>query len=232
MSTNEKPVPPKAKAEAKQQSAAQKRIEARAAIKAENKLRAAKEKRNKKIRIGASIAAGVAVVGLIVTVVVVSPDRATYSAGGSGTVIDGVETFQNTAEHVEGPVDYPQTPATGGPHASVWLDCGIYTQPVPAENAVHSMEHGAVWVNYDPEIITGEDLDALQFMMPRSHAILSPMAGLDTPIALSAWNTQLMVDSVSDERIQEFFEEYWMSADVPEPGALCSSGFAAPGRSA
>ncbi len=52
--------------------------------------------------------------------------------------------------------------------------------------------------------------------------MLSPYEGIDTPIALSAWNAQLKVDSVDDPRIGEFIEEYWRSQNVPEPGAACS----------
>ena len=37
---------------------------------------------------------------------------------------------------------YPQSPPVGGPHSDRWLACGVYTKPVPKENAVHSIEHG------------------------------------------------------------------------------------------
>lgn len=232
MPSTEPPVPPKANAAAKKQTAAEKRIAARAEIKAENARRLAREKRTRKIRIGSAITGGALIVGIIVTAAVLSPERASYTAGGDGATIEGVETFQNSSEHVQGAVDYPQTPATGGPHASVWLDCGIYSEPVPNENAVHSMEHGAIWATYDADQISDEDLTALKLLMPRTHAILSPMEGLPSPIVLSGWNTQLQVDTVADERIVEFLEEYWMSADVPEPGALCSGGVTAPGRAA
>jgi hypothetical protein len=52
---------------------------------------------------------------------------------------------------------------------------------------------------------------------------------MDTPIALSGWNAQLKVDAPSDERIPEFFEEYWQSNNVPEPRAACTGGVNASG---
>lgn len=169
-----------------------------------------------------------AVVAIIVASLVFAPRS--YSPGSEGAEIEGVQTFENETRHVEGTVDYPQNPPAGGPHNQVWLNCGIYTEPQTNENAVHSMEHGAVWVTYDAERIHGEDLDKLRDLMPSSYVILSPYEGLDTPIALSAWNAQLKVDSVDDERIPEFIEEYWRSQNVPEPGALCSGAIDGPGK--
>ena len=150
---------------------------------------------------------------------------------GSGEPPEGVENFQVASRsHVEGPVDYPQDPPVGGDHAGVWLNCAAYDFPVPSENAVHSMEHGAVWITYDASQVSGDELDALKAEMPSSYAILSPYDGLDSPIVMSAWNAQLKLDSASDERIPQFFEEYWRSQDVPEPNALCSGALDAPGK--
>jgi hypothetical protein len=53
---------------------------------------------------------------------------------------------------------------------------------------------------------------------------------MDTPIAVSAWNAQLKVDSADDERIRDFFTEYWRSQNVPEPNAICSGAIDGPGK--
>jgi hypothetical protein len=92
------------------------------------------------------------------------------------------------------------------------------------------MEHGAVWVTYNPADVSGDELETLKGHLPSSYVVLSPYEGLDSPIALSNWNHQLKVDSADDERIGEFFEEYWRSQNVPEPGALCTGGRDGPGR--
>ena len=52
--------------------------------------------------------------------------------------------------HVAGDVDYDVTPPVGGPHADRWLACGVYDVAVPDENAVHALEHGTVWITYEP----------------------------------------------------------------------------------
>lgn len=196
----------------------------------EFKKREARMKRNRLIAIGSSVAVGVAIVALIVISVVLTPRAASYSAGGTGAEVEGVQTFENASAHVEGAVDYAQTPPAGGEHHPAWLNCGVYEEPVPNENAVHSLEHGAVWVTYDPEALSDEDLAALRSALPSTYVILSPFEGLPSPIVLSGWNTQLEVDEADDPRIAEFLEEYWLSDDVPEPGASCTGAIDGPGK--
>lgn len=190
----------------------------------------AKKRRAKRVGIITAIVAGVAIVAFLVTALVLTtPKNASYSAGGSGAEIEGVETFTNTNNHVQTAVEYPQTPPAGGDHNPAWLNCGVYTEVQANENAVHSLEHGAIWVTYDPSI-SDEDLDLLKTKLPSTHVILSPFDGLPSPIVLSGWNVQLQLDEASDERIGEFFEEYWKSNDVPEPNASCTGAIDGPGK--
>ncbi|WP_460720321.1 DUF3105 domain-containing protein [Microbacterium aureliae] len=199
---------------------------------AEYQKQLAKRRRSKLVWWIVGATAAVLVVGLVVaSVVFAPPGPATYTAGDStGVEIEGVETFENVTDHVEGTVEYEQSPPAGGPHNAVWLNCAVYDQPVPNENAVHSMEHGAIWVTYDADAVTGDELETLKSHLPSSYVVLSPYEGIDSPIVLSGWNTQLKLDSADDERIPEFFEEYWRSQNVPEPNAVCSGGVDAPGK--
>ena len=175
------------------------------------------------------VGAAVAGVSLLVAAYVFTPDFASYSPGSAGAEIEGVQTFTNITGHVTGTVNYPQTPPAGGEHNPTWLNCGIYSEPVANVYGVHALEHGAIWVTYDPALSPTE-LEALRMHLPSSYIILSPFSGLPSPIVLSAWNVQLTVESAADERIPLFFEEYWRSQYVPEPGALCSGGIDGPGR--
>ncbi|PPF16153.1 hypothetical protein C5B92_12225 [Rathayibacter sp. AY1A4] len=143
--------------------------------------------------------------------------------------IDGLQTFDNDATHVAGAVDYPQTPPAGGPHNAVWMNCGVYDEPVPNENAVHDLEHGAVWATYDPELPQSE-VDALIAAMPDTYSVVSPYEGLESPIVLSAWDAQVAIDSPEDPRIDAFVERFWQSSSAPEPGAPCTGGIDAPGK--
>ncbi len=174
--------------------------------------------------------AALVVIGLVAASIIFAPKPATYDAGGTGAEIEGVETFTNETKHVEGTVDYPQNPPAGGPHNQYWLNCSVYDQPQQNENAVHSLEHGAIWVTYDAARVSGDELATLRSLLPSTYAILSPYEGLPSPIVVSGWNTQLKVDSASDPRIAEFFEEYWRSPNVPEPGAPCTGAIDGPGK--
>lgn len=200
------------------------RAEKVAALKAKQ----AAEKRNRRLSMAGAIVGGVAVIAVIVGIVVTS---ATPPVDPSTIEIEGLETFDGLeATHVETAVDYTMSPPAGGPHNPAWLNCGIYELPVPAENAVHSLEHSAVWVTYDPEAVTGADLDALRSAMPRSYIILSPFEGLQSPVVASAWGVQVALDGVDDPRLNDFIVKYRQSADAPEPGALCSQAVDGPGK--
>lgn len=200
------------------------RAEKVAALKAKQ----AKEKRNRMLGIGGAAIGGVAVIAIVVGVVVSS---ATPPVDPTTIEIEGLQTFDTVeAQHVQTAVDYEMTPPAGGPHNPSWLNCGIYEEEVPNEYAVHSLEHGAVWVTYDPEQVQGADLDALRSAMPRSYMILSPFPGLEAPVVASAWGVQVALDGVDDPRLSDFIVKYRQSPDAPEPGALCSQALDGPGK--
>ncbi len=139
-----------------------------------------------------------------------------------------VQTFPvDTPEHTTDPITYAQTPPVGGNHNPVWLNCGIYDAPVPNENAVHALEHGAVWVTYDPTL-SADDVQKLRAQMPSSYVILSPYEGLPSPVVASAWGVQLQLDGVDDPRLKTFIDVYRQGSQTPEPGAACDGGTGTP----
>lgn len=216
----------------------QQRAENRAAKVAALQRKQAAEKRNRRIGIAVAITAGVAVLALVVTFVVVLPSLAPRPApdpvasGDPSTIeIAGLETFEGlVGTHVEGPVDYAMTPPAGGEHAAVWLNCGVYSEPQADENAVHALEHGAVWVTYDPERVDADGVATLRASLPGSYIILSPYPGIDAPVIASAWGAQVALDGVDDPRLELFLQRYWQSPTSPEPGAPCTGALDGPGR--
>jgi hypothetical protein len=126
--------------------------------------------------------------------------------------------------HVEGEVLYEQIPPVGGPHNSIWQSCGYYPEPVYNWHAVHSMEHGAVWVTYDPDL-PEQDIEKLKELGNQSYVLVSPYPGIDAPVVASVWGKQLTFDGVDDDRLDPFIREYRRNpSNTPEPGALCSLG--------
>lgn len=140
----------------------------------------------------------------------------------------GVKTYEvESNRHVNGPVSYPQSPPVGGPHDPVWQNCGFYDEPVRNENAVHSLEHGAVWITYRPGL-PEEQVRSLRSLAAReSRVLISPYPKLSSPLVLSAWGRQLKIDSVRDARINRFLRAYINDRDIPEPGGPCTKGKAA-----
>ncbi|MEZ0164650.1 DUF3105 domain-containing protein [Kineococcus sp. LSe6-4] len=131
-------------------------------------------------------------------------------------------------QHVQGAVQYAENPPVGGEHQNAWLNCGVYDAPVPNENAVHSLEHGAVWITYRPDLPADQVEELRSTVAGDPYTLLSPYEGLPAPVVLSAWNHQLPVQSADDPRIGAFLAKYVQGAQTPEPGALCSNGVGTP----
>ena len=144
--------------------------------------------------------------------------------------VEGVVVVPITSnEHVRYDVDYPTAPPAGGPHLGIWLNCGFYTVPVLDELAVHSLEHGAVWVTYRSDV-DGATLTALQALVVQtSHLLVSPYEAQEAPLVLSAWGRQLALDSLEDPRFDQFLDVYLLDGPTaPEPGAACSGAVGVP----
>lgn len=190
----------------------------------------ARQARKRRILAGVGSLAAVAVVGTLVTVALINDPP---PPSPEDIEVAGLQTFEDlSADHVDAAVAYEQSPPVGGDHASRWLNCGTYSEPVPGENAVHALEHGAVWMTYDPTKVSEADIQSLDEAIPDTYSVLSPLEGTESPIMMSAWGAQVGLDSPQDERIGLFVSKYWQSPDAPEPGAACTGGIDAPGRTA
>lgn len=127
------------------------------------------------------------------------------------------------ASHVQGPIEYKQSPPIGGDHWDTWMECGVYDEPVPDEMAVHDLEHGAVWFTYDPDRINAYQAGKLAEKLPQ-NGIMSPYEGLRSPVVITAWGRQLDLAGVNDPRIEMFVDEYQRGVTAPEPMFSCAGG--------
>ncbi|MEU6216291.1 DUF3105 domain-containing protein [Streptomyces sp. NPDC047022] len=144
------------------------------------------------------------------------------------TGADGVKTWKGTLgrNHTTKTVTYPVEPPVGGDHNPVWQNCDgdVYGKPINNMNAVHSMEHGAVWVTYNSKAAKA-DVEALAAKVRRERFIMmSPVEDQKDPIMLSAWAHQRTVKSASDPNVDKFIKEFDQGPTTPEPGAPCTGG--------
>jgi putative peptide zinc metalloprotease protein len=137
----------------------------------------------------------------------------------------GVKSFDvENRTHTRAAVSYPQSPPVGGAHSPVWQNCGFYVAPVANENAVHSLEHGAVWLAYRPDLPASE-VDELRDLAHRqTYVLVSPVRGLSSPVVASAWGNQLALASTSDARLDRFVELFRLNNRAPESGGPCTGG--------
>jgi hypothetical protein len=145
------------------------------------------------------------------------------------TQIPGIQVVAfEGGQHVEptARVAYTHSPPMGGAHDYSWAACNgvVYPTAVRSENLVHSMEHGAVWIAYNPDQISGDALDTLAAKVQNQpYLVMSPYPGLDQPISLQSWGHQLKLSDPNDARIDQFVAALRINEYThPEPGASCN----------
>ena len=162
------------------------------------------------------------VAGFIALVVIDSRQQAGSAPPGD------VETYDvgQAGRHTDADVDYGQTPPAGGEHSDVWQNSGFYDAPVRDENAVHTLEHGAVWITYSPNL-PQDQRDRIRGLVEGQTCVLaSPADGLQSPVVASAWGKQLNLEDAGSPDLEQFIRAYRQGPETPEPGATCTGGTA------
>ncbi|MET9152894.1 DUF3105 domain-containing protein [Streptomyces griseoflavus] len=194
----------------------------------------ARERRNRILVIAASVAvvAGLAVGGVVLVQSQSDDGGSTASdAKGAGKFVtdkDGVRAWEGELgrNHVTKAVDYPATPPVGGDHNPVWMNCDgdVYPDEINNTNAVHSLEHGAVWVTYNGDAGKA-DVDALSAKVKKTpYTFMSPVDGQKEPLLLTAWGHQRAVTGADDPAVDAFLQKFVQGEQTPEPGAACTNG--------
>lgn len=139
--------------------------------------------------------------------------RASAAAGQAGcTQVGTIRPFPGGRDriHIGGsdePVmpplsDYPSQPPVSGPHNATPLHAGVYGTPPPIDQAIHSLEHAAVIIWYDPAEGSTRALADIKRFFARgnetNHVVVAPYnypaegdAGRLPPgtgMALAAWH--------------------------------------------
>ena len=129
-----------------------------------------------------------------------------------------------TRNHKPGLQKYAEGPPVGGDHSPIWENCAVYTKQIPNENAVHSLEHGAIWITYNPSLPAAEVAKLAGQVSGNGYRLLSPYPGLKSNISVQAWGRQMFADNAADPRIATFLEKFTQGPQTPERGAACSGG--------
>jgi hypothetical protein len=134
-------------------------------------------------------------VGVVALLLVAGIGYLVFAAVQRNQVPDGVREFAVEAGHTAETVSYDPTPPVGGEHDPTPQTRGFYAVPVRNENAVHSLEHGAIWVAYRPDL-PPDQVDQLRALAnEESKVLVSPYGELPAPVVASSWGRQLWLDS-------------------------------------
>jgi hypothetical protein len=160
---------------------------------------------------------------------------ASGTPGAGGADIAGLIDYRTThpdwlaRDHVadDTTLQYPMVPAAGGRHLANWQRCAgdVYDKPVVEGRAVHSLEHGAVWITYRPGLDQAQVATLAGKVRNTDFMLMSPYEGQPSAISLQAWGYQLRVDKAGDPRVDAFIKRFRESASL-EPGTPCSNGLA------
>lgn len=198
----------------------QPRSDTRAKAEAMRREQARAERRSRVLFWSGTAAAVLAVAGLVTWGVI---------AGSRASQIEGARTFENLErDHVTEPAAASALPPAGGKHNGTPQNCGVYSAPVATEHAIHSMEHGAVWITYQPGLPADQVATLDGYAKGQTHILVSPYPGLASPVVATAWGTQVELPGAEDPRLAAFVKKYQNGKQTPEPGAACSGGVGTP----
>jgi hypothetical protein len=140
----------------------------------------------------------------------------------------GIEVYPATTNHtVKVPIEYERHPPTNGDHDPLWQNCGFYEEPIEDRHAVHSLDHGVVWITYRPDL-PKQQLETLRPYGGKNYVILSPYSGQDAPVTVTSWRVQLELNGADDPRLRRFVNQFRISELAPLSGNRCTLGVGTP----
>jgi hypothetical protein len=143
---------------------------------------------------------------------------------------EGIEVYPATTnETVRGAIEYDRKPPTNGDHDPLWQNCGFYERPVQDRHAVHSLDHGVVWISYRPDLPKSE-IDALRSYGDEEYVIVSPYSGQEVSVVATSWRVQLELRGADDPRLRRFVDQFRISELAPLSGNRCTGGVGDPDK--
>ena len=163
-----------------------------------------------------------AVSGLTLALVLLALMLAGYAirAAVAPPALLGDEIHYPSSAHVPGQSLGPNPPLTpaGGHHYGGTVQVGIYDSPVNDGRAIHSLEHGIVWITYQPDLVSDAELATLQAIASdfAADTILSPRLENSFPVIIVSWERRLTQTDLDEAMLREFVSTNRNRS--PEPG--------------
>lgn len=117
--------------------------------------------------------------------------------------------------------EYTSNPPTSGPHFAQTARSGFRDNAISDQNVIHNLEHGDVWISYNPRITDSIIKELKPF--GATKVIVTPREANDTDIALASWGRLDKFDIENNtlpvERIKDFIKRYTGKGPEQVPGA-------------
>jgi hypothetical protein len=140
----------------------------------------------------------------------------------------GIEVYPATTNHtVKGPIEYERHPPTNGDLDPLWQNCGFYEESIEDRHAVHSLDHGVVWITYRPDL-PEQQIESLRPYGKENYVIANPYPGQDAPVIATSWRVQLELNGAEDPRLRRFVNQFRISELAPLSGNRCTLGVGNP----
>jgi hypothetical protein len=206
---------------AETQQKRQERLEARRQAKEEAlRAQARRERRDRFVR----LAVVVALIGALVWFIFL---RTSTPEAIAGHDIASFSTDNGGQQTHQGPYNYdPETtgtnPPVSGRHDPTPAECGLHAEKIPDENFVHTLEHGAVAVLYQPDLDIADIKRIEEIVSGFDDKTLSaPYEGLETPVVVASWANKMPLDSVDADAIEEYIDTFRGEPPAPEAQQEC-----------
>jgi hypothetical protein len=194
---------PQARTGAEKQQVRQERLEARRLAKAEAARRAAAAERRRRL---VRLTTYLSLAALLVWFVFFRTQRPDEIGGHE--LIHASET--GIGEHTTGTVTYETTPPVSGAHAPSPAPCGVHDRPIRNELMVHTLEHGAVGVLYDPSAVDEATVRAIEDIVRGydGRTFSAPYEGMPSAIAVVSWGELMRLDELDEDAVREYIDTF------------------------
>ena len=141
-----------------------------------------------------------------------SPEEIDFKEKIEAVSLEGkVEEFSiEGRDHVlsEVKVEYKTNPPTSGGHLAQAENWGVYDKEIDDKAAVHSLEHGGIWISYRD--IGDEEIKILEEIGKNNsqRVVVSPRSLNDDKIVVTSWGKMMKLEKVEKALIQRYINTY------------------------